>query len=229
MITTIFFDVDGTLYDETDAKIKAELQTAEYISAKTGTGFDDTYNAYIESKWATINGDNKNPDRNNRIKWYQTMLDNLHITRLSAEALSTKYWEVVNENIRPYYDVTLILPQLAGKYKLYVITDELLEICEKKLNVLGLRDYFAGVISSTHVGAVKPHKELFDYAMKVATVTAEESIMVGDHPERDILGGNNAGMKTAWLRRGRYFYYSGEKPDIVIDNYINFPRQIEVV
>ena len=226
---SIFFDVDGTLYDETDAKIQAELRTAEHVAMQAGLDFGVVYNAYYIAKWATINGDDKNPDRNNRTVWYQAMLRSLDIAGIDAADLSAKYWEVVKANIKPYYDVTVSLPILAAKYRLYIITDELLEICEEKLQVLGLHSYFRAIISSTHVGAVKPHKELFDYALKVTNSTADTSMMVGDHPARDILGGNRAGMATAWIRRGRYFYYQHteeEKPDIIIENYVNFCKEV---
>ena len=232
MIDTIFFDVDGTLYDETHAKITAELQVAEHVAVQTDMDFNIIYNVYHTAKWEVINGDGKNPNRNNRTKWYEVMLENLHIQKIEAKILSGKYWGIVKKNINPYYDVALVLPILSKQYNLCVITDELLEICEEKLEILSLRNYFYEVISSTHVGSVKPHRELFEYALKRVNTTADKAIMVGDNPARDILGGNRAGLKTAWIKRGRYFYYplgETEVPDIVISNFVNFPRQIEEV
>lgn len=88
------------------------------------------------------------------------------------------------------------MPALTEKYDLYVITDELLEIQQKKLKSLSLIDKFKGIISSTHVGVVKPHFELFEYAMNVAGSTPQTSLMIGDNPKKDIRGGKSAGMAT---------------------------------
>ena len=45
----------------------------------------------------------------------------------------------------------------------------------------------------------KPHKNLYDYAIKIAQVFVERSIMVGDTIRTDILGGVNSGMKTVLI------------------------------
>ena len=50
MIKAVVFDVDGTLYDETYPKVKAELLTAEFISDKSCVNVEDVYNTFREVK-----------------------------------------------------------------------------------------------------------------------------------------------------------------------------------
>ena len=228
MIKTIFFDVDDTLYDEVHPKIKAEMQTAEYIAAELGRPFLEIYNAFIKAKNEIVDT-SYDPNTNNRAHWYERMLKSLKITTLDPEKLSEKYWDIMQSSIEPYHDFKCVAPVLAGKYELYTLTDELHEIQLSKLTKLGLLPYFKGTVSSTNVGVLKPHPKLFQYAMEVTGSTPETSMMVGDNPSKDVKGGKAAGMATAWIQRGKYSGYDFGKdaPDIKIKNYIRFPGQIE--
>ncbi|HWI16464.1 MAG TPA: HAD family hydrolase, partial [Vicinamibacterales bacterium] len=53
---------------------------------------------------------------------------------------------------------------------------------------------------------MKPHRSIFDAALELAGVTAEESVMVGDSFKHDIEGALQAGWRAVLLRR------SGEVP-----------------
>lgn len=54
--------------------------------------------------------------------------------------------------------------------------------------------------------------------------------MIGDNPSADVKGGRTVGMRTAWLKRGKYYYFSKnnqEKPDITFTNYIQLGSKIK--
>ena len=230
MIKTLFFDVDGTLYDETHAKIKAELGVVQFISTELNKPFTEIYNTYLNSKHRILKSSKSDPNRNNREKWYEETLKDLGTNKINLKILGDKYWKIIKDNIEPYYDFMCVLPDLIQKYDLYVITDELLEIQKEKLKQLGLLENFKDIISSTHVGAVKPSPELFRYALEIAHSTPNESLMIGDNPARDIKGGNSVGMGTVWLKRGKYYYYpqnEEEKPTITIKNFTQLMQEID--
>lgn len=230
MIKTLFFDVDGTLYDETHAKIKAELGVVQILSKQLNQPFNEIYRTYLDAKHRILQSSKKDPNRNNREKWYEETLKDINLSGVSPKFLSDKYWEIIKRSIEPYYDFMCILPELSQKYDLFVITDELLDIQKEKLKQLGLLDAFKEIISSTHVGAVKPSPELFQYALKEAKTSPRDALMIGDNPARDIRGGNSVGMGTVWLRRGKYHYYPQEpidKPSITIKNFTQLPEEIE--
>jgi putative hydrolase of the HAD superfamily len=42
----------------------------------------------------------------------------------------------------------------------------------------------------------KPHREIFEHALKVSGASIAESIMIGDDPSTDILGANQMGMNA---------------------------------
>lgn len=228
MIKTNFLDVDDTMYDEVHPKIKAVLAVVECVSTKLGMPVKEVYDTFLLSKREIIHSLSGDPNQNNRAKWYECMLHNLNTTALDPQELSEMYWSIILDNIEVYYDFNYILPTLAKNYELYALTDEIYDIQLRKLNRLRVREAFQGIISSSHVGVVKPHPELFKYAMKIAGSSAETSLMIGDSPKKDIRGGKSVNMATGWLRRGRYSNVDLglDMPDIVIDNYLSLPEQI---
>ncbi len=230
MIEAIIFDVDGTLYNETDAKVKAELLTAQFISEQSKYSMEEVYFAYRQSKAEVINGFTGYSIRNDREKWYHNTLKKLVISNVTAEQASDFYWRVVLDNMEPYPDLNLVIETLAKKYKLYVLTDELFDIQIKKLNRLGLTDYFSEIVSSEIIGKTKPNVQLFDYIIKLIDKSVRNIAMVGDNPIADVKGANLAGIHSVWLKRGKYHYYSyseDQKPEITIDNYLQLPELLE--
>lgn len=69
-----------------------------------------------------------------------------------------------------------------------------------------LRDLIDASVSSSEHGYMKPHRSIFDAALKLAGVEASASVMVGDSMKHDIEGALSAGMGAVLLRR------SGDAP-----------------
>lgn len=229
MTTTLIFDADGTLYDETMPKAKAELLTAQLIASRTGYGEGEVYNLFREVKGEITQSGSLSPDRNNRTVWYAETLRRMNtshgdiVSKIDAREASGHYWEVVYGEIEPYFDLVYILPELQSRYRLAVLTDELYDIQVEKVKRLGLSGYFTEIISSEQAGVTKPDKRLFEYALNRLGVSAGESMMIGDNPSADISGARSVGMRAAWLRRGKYYYYptgENERAEIVFENYL---------
>ncbi|MEY3597658.1 MAG: hypothetical protein RL521_80, partial [Bacteroidota bacterium] len=55
-------------------------------------------------------------------------------------------------------------------------------------------------INSEDVGVRKPDPKIFHYAFERAGTHAQESIMIGDDWEADILGARNIGMDQVFLK-----------------------------
>ncbi len=54
--------------------------------------------------------------------------------------------------------------------------------------------YFKEVVTSEGSNSLKPKKEIFEYAFQKTNANPEESIMIGDTMDVDILGAINAGI-----------------------------------
>jgi putative hydrolase of the HAD superfamily len=69
------------------------------------------------------------------------------------------------------------------------------------LEGLGLMPYFDHVVLSAVVGWEKPHQRIFESAIALAGVPADEILHVGDHYRQDVVGAQQAGIYAVWLRR----------------------------
>ena len=70
---------------------------------------------------------------------------------------------------------------------------------------LGLHHYFDEIITSEDFGVKKPDPKPYRRALEVLGTGPEETLMVGDWPERDIRGAKGVGMRTAWAKYGDTF------------------------
>lgn len=93
------------------------------------------------------------------------------------------------------FDGTLeLLEYLAPKYKLHIITNGFKEVQHGKLNNANIDHYFDTVTNSEMVGVKKPNPKIFNHALQIAKADIDESIMIGDNLEADVLGALDIGL-----------------------------------
>ncbi len=99
--------------------------------------------------------------------------------------------------LRPFPETMNILIYLKNKgYKLGVISNGITIKQWEKLVRLDIHYFFEEVITSEEVGSEKPEKKIFEEALNRMNCKAENSIMVGNKSEIDIIGAVNAGMSA---------------------------------
>lgn len=69
------------------------------------------------------------------------------------------------------------------------------------LSRIGIEDLFDDFVSAGIAGAAKPDRKIFEVAVAAAGVPAMRTLHVGDHPEYDVAGAREAGLRTAWVNR----------------------------
>ena len=116
-----------------------------------------------------------------------------------------------------------ILDYLQLNYNLHIITNGFSEIQQSKLTKSKISEYFKTVTNSEMVGVKKPNPKIFNYALKVANVNVDKSIMIGDNYEADILGALNIGMKAIFF--GNYIN-DLEKNILQVDNLIHLKKYL---
>lgn len=111
------------------------------------------------------------------------------------------YRKVKASFLQPYPGVEKTLLKLKEKgLKLGIVTDAPKLNAWMRLVSLGITDFFDVVICSGK--NKKPNSLPFRKALKILKVEAEEALMVGDWPERDIRGAQKLGMKTCFAKYG---------------------------
>ncbi|MDR2534037.1 MAG: YjjG family noncanonical pyrimidine nucleotidase [Tannerellaceae bacterium] len=91
-----------------------------------------------------------------------------------------------------------LLDYLAPHYKLVIVSNGFRDIQYRKLRNAGIESYFTGIILSEESGHRKPHRAIFDIALKSTNSRRCETLMIGDNPEADIAGAQRAGIDQLW-------------------------------
>ncbi len=89
--------------------------------------------------------------------------------------------------------------------KLGVVSDAPSREAWMRIYYLNLYHYFDVVITFDDTGERKPSEKPFKMSLDSLGLSPEETIMVGDWPERDVVGAKQIGMKTAFARYGDTF------------------------
>lgn len=99
-----------------------------------------------------------------------------------------------------YEDTFRVLDTLYGNVKLLLLTNGSPDLQREKLaGVPKLTSYFDHIVISGDFGRGKPDPAIFEYAVSLLGISAEEGIMVGDKLTTDILGSGRIGMDNIWI------------------------------
>ena len=104
-------------------------------------------------------------------------------------------------SFNPYPESVEVLEELkALPVTLYVVSNWDIEL-EKVLEGLGWMGYFEGIVASAVLGVEKPRRGIFDEALRLAGVTADRAVMVGNDPVSDVRGASEAGVDSVYVAR----------------------------
>jgi putative hydrolase of the HAD superfamily len=101
-----------------------------------------------------------------------------------------------------YPEASEVLAALHGRFDLAVLSnfDGRLRMI---LEHLGVSKFFSHVFLSSELGADKPDPEIFRRALRLNGTRPNETLHVGDDPERDWEGATQVGLSTFQLQRPR--------------------------
>ena len=200
-ITDIFFDLDHTLWDfdknsemafERIFKSKyAEIQTHDFIKE---------YVPINQECWRLYQNDLITHEelRYNRLKFSFNAL-NYVISDENILEIANDYIEFLTDNNYLFDGAIEVLEYLKPKYKLHIITNGFANVQEKKIRNAALGGYFTTITNSELAGVKKPNSIIFDYALKLANTSKENSIMIGDDLDADVNGALNAGLDAIFF------------------------------
>ncbi|WHY85367.1 pyrophosphatase PpaX [Neobacillus novalis] len=200
-ITTVLFDLDGTLIDTNELIISTYLHTLEkyYPSKYKREDVLPFMGPTLQEAFSTVD-----PDR------VEEMILEYRTFNLANHDALVKEFEGAVETVQTLFE---------KGYKLAIVTTKRHDTALKGLRLMNLDRYFEVVVALDHVTKVKPDPEPLFHALEQLKSTPEESLMVGDN-YHDILAGKNAGTLTAgvaWSIKGRE-YIAKYEPDYILDH-----------
>jgi len=201
----LFFDLDHTLWDfEANAKeTLQELYQLNHLDSLGIPDFDLFFEKYSYHNTRLWDKYTKGQLKHEELKWkrmWLAMLDFKIADEPLARRMAVEFLDLLplKNNLFPY--TVEILTYLKEKgYQLHLITNGFDVTQRSKLENAQLTHFFVEVITSETSQSLKPNKEIFEYAINRCSTNCQESIMIGDNLEADILGGINAGMDTIFV------------------------------
>lgn len=197
-IEHVFFDLDHTLWDFD----KNSGLTFEKIFKLNNINIeiDDFLRIYMPINleyWRLYRDEKVTKEvlRNNRLKKSFDKL-NFEISDALIDKLAIDYIDNLSSFNHLFEGTFEILDYLKSKYQLHIITNGFDEVQMKKMTNSKIIDYFDAIVTSDSVGVKKPNPKVFNFALKKANATAENSVMIGDSLEADINGALNVGFKA---------------------------------
>lgn len=138
------------------------------------------------------------------------------------EELSELYKLVYNESIRPVEGMTEVLKCLRENgYRIVVLTNGFVEMQLGKIKACKLEPYINYLVTSEEVGVKKPEEAIYLEAMRRCEASPDETIMVGDAWETDIVGANRLGIRSFWFNRRNELC-----PDSTMAEVISHPAEL---
>lgn len=198
----IFFDLDHTLWDFR-ANSRATLRELHAELGLADRGIDaaeeliEAYEEVNAGLWRRYEA-GRIPKEVLRVLRFRAALQHFGIAdgRL-ASTLSSDYLEHCPRKPGLMPGAMEALAALAPGHRLHIITNGFDEVQRVKLACSGLAPYFNVVLSSERAGAAKPDARIFAEALRRSGARADESLMIGDSAEADMLGARNAGWDHA--------------------------------
>ena len=120
-----------------------------------------------------------------------------------AEQLSEDFLNMTTARFSLLPGAEELVRYLAKKYPLTVVTNGFVEVQYEKFDKSGLRDCFAHIVLSEEVGCQKPNPRIFEEALRMNGLQAEDVVMIGDSWNSDIQGAINAGIDQIWIRKSK--------------------------
>ncbi len=105
-------------------------------------------------------------------------------------------FDAARNRVELFPEVRPALRALREEFRLVAVTNG-----NANLERIGIEDLFDDFVSARIAGAAKPARQIFEVAVRAGGARAHETLHVGDHPEYDVAGARDAGLRTAWVNR----------------------------
>ena len=200
MIKAIIFDLDNTLLDFMKMKqfaVKAAITAMNEagLNINEDQAYKDIFKLYETNGW-----ENQQVFDDYLIQKFGKVSHKI----LAAGIVSYRRAREATLLVYPNVNKTLIELIKMG-IQLAVVSDAPSREAWMRLYYLNLHHVFDPVLTFDDTGVRKPSPKPFKLALEKMKADPEEVLMIGDWPDRDVVGAKQIGMKTIFARYGDPF------------------------
>lgn len=197
-ITTIFFDLDHTLWDfeknseQTFDKIFKEERLPLVLEE-----FIPVYSPINHECWRLYRNNSIGHEELRNLRLVRTFEAlNFDYSQAQLDAVNEKYITYLSTFTELFEGTFSLLDALSRRYELHIITNGFESVQHHKIKNSGLAPYFKEVITAERAGYKKPSPHIFNYALAQTGKKPKECLMIGDSLEADVQGALAVGMQA---------------------------------
>jgi len=208
-VEVIFFDLDDTLCAYWQAA-RTGLRRAFEDHAEHGIAPEELLQAWALSFTEFV-------ETIGKTHWYQKYLESGDLTRAElmrrmlervgiydeslALQMSQTYYVERHAALELFPEAWEVLAVLSRSYDLGLITNGPTDIQRQEIQTLNIGQFFRHIFIEGEMGMGKPHPEVMALAQNAADVSPDHILFVGNSYKHDMLPAQEAGWRTAWIRR----------------------------
>lgn len=208
----VFLDWDDTIGDFHGAAVRSLQDIYQKYRLDrfflTFEAYYDTYHPHNIELWERYGRSEVTKEYLQHDRFAYPLFRSVAKEQLGSERIETMADEIGDDFVRLTTEYFSVLPYatetvryLARKYPLTIVSNGFVEVQYDKIRRSGLQDCFRYVVLSEEVGVQKPDPAIFERALQLNRLTADEVVMVGDSFMSDIQGAINAGIDQIWIQQ----------------------------
>jgi 2-haloacid dehalogenase len=221
MVTTLAFDVYGTLIDTHGVVVELEkyigVQAMAFSSTWRDKQLEYSFRRGLMRQYENFSVCTKDAFEFT-CAYYKVQLDP-HSKLSILEAYNT---------LPAFFDVKDGLERMGDVgSRLYAFSNGSREIVSDLLSNADLMDYFMDVVSVDEIRSYKPDPAVYRHFLDRAETTANRTWLVSSNPF-DVVGALSSGMRAAWLKRSDAAVFDpwGIEPTITINSLLELAPEI---
>ncbi len=208
----VFFDVGGTLL-----RVHPSVGEvyARYARSYGFSGSPEEVEAQFRRQWQAIGGIESLGRQSGLTverKFWRDLVFQVFEHFGGLEDFETYFDQIYEafrkkDNWRVYEDVlqSSVLKKLQQRGVILGIISNWDSRLPETLDDIGLAHHFDFILASTVVGSAKPDRKIFEAALRQSGVGSDQACHIGDEPNTDIKGAQNAGLDAILVdRQGRH-------------------------
>lgn len=195
----LLFDIDDTLLDFHATENRALELLFEKHGIKLTDTVKDNYVKFNQSLWKKLElGEISRQElMTNRFTTFFKKEFNLNIDGLSLNREYLEFLSTGTDTIPGAKDLLFTLKK--SGHKLYVVTNGIDFVQERRLRNTGFNSFFDDIFISQKIGYQKPDARFFKNVFnELSEFNPDDTLIIGDSLTSDIQGGHNANIDSIW-------------------------------
>jgi len=208
------FDLDNTLYNQSDHMTAFVSQASQWLSERTAVSQERAERVFLEKL---------NELTSYHTNLFDKVLESLNIPNHGLVRELVAQYHNFQPALKLFPDSESVLQRIAAKNQLFMITDGNFKMQEWKVRALRIADYFSIIIYTGRFGPewTKPSILPFRYAAASLGRAPGECVYIGDNPLCDFRGAREAGLSTIRVLTGPFAECvpaEEQMPDYTVDS-----------